>query len=131
LFFFVRNENNLTMIKFLNFLYKGFAFSKPRFGIKETFWVLLVSLILSPIDTLIIYYIFTNGEFIGFYFFITFIIRFTPFVIVKPFNSKKFLPLYIHDSKQKYWLNAVMAFLLFLIFVGFPGWVSAFFILYL
>ena len=27
------------MVKFLNFLYKGFAFAKPRFGIKETFWV--------------------------------------------------------------------------------------------
>ena len=122
------------MIKFLNFLYKGFAFSKPRFGIKETFWVLVFSLILSPIDVIFSYciYFFTNAnvDFLVFYLILTIIIRSIPLFFIKPFTSKFFSSLYVLESDKKYWLNAVIAFLFFIIFSGFPCWVGTFFILY-
>lgn len=33
---------------------------------------------------------------------------------------------YVINREQKYRLNAIVAFLLFLIFMGFPGWILAF-----
>lgn len=117
------------MIQILNFFYKGFAFAKPRFGALETFWVLVFSLILSPIDSIILYFslINSNEDFVIFYLIITMFIRSVPLFIIKPFTNKRFSSLYVVDRNYKYWLNAIIAFFLFLIFMGFPGWLLAVF----
>lgn len=121
------------MIRFLNFIYKGFAFLKPRFGVNETFWVFVFSLILSPIDILAIYYIFvfTNVEFdyLTVYLIVSIILRSIPLFYINPFLKKQML-LYDFNRKQKYLFNAVIAILFFIIFMGFPVWIGVVFILY-